>query len=187
MKTTIIGECGYEQALFGCGLSYGLTSGYEFDQYKWPFERMVQATSKLAHLNGGHNKFLESIVVWLDIMAPRYWWQEFDTYRVGTSKQSESTMHSLAYQEFTASSFESYVPETHIDFLNKANKFHRYDWVKGNLPESFIQRRVVCTNYKVLRNIINQRREHRLRLWQDFIKDVTEQVNHPELLPKSKE
>ncbi|MCK9240314.1 hypothetical protein [Desulfocurvus sp.] len=50
---------------------------------------------KLAPLDKGHNKVLESMCVWLDVRMPRYWWQEFDTYRVGVTKQSESTMHIL--------------------------------------------------------------------------------------------
>ena len=54
--------------------------------------------------------------------------------------------------------------------------------LKMNLPEGFLQRRVICTNYKVLRNIIGQREGHRLKLWQTFIDEVLAQAEHPEYL-----
>ena len=54
--------------------------------------------------------------------------------------------------------------------------------LKMNLPEGFLQRRLVCTNYKVLRNIIAQRTGHRLKWWQAFVDEVVSQVQHPELL-----
>ena len=184
MRITVIGECGYEQALFGCGLSHGLTSGWEFRGETWPVERMVQVAHKLAHKDGGHNKLLESIVVWLDIEAPRYWWQEFDTYRVGTTKQSESTIHTMTKRELTVNDFEGVdVPTRHIEWLNSLIREKAWLEVKNNLPESFLQRRIVCTNYKVLRNIVLQRRKHKLELWRDFVDHLLSQIVHPGLLP----
>ena len=58
--------------------------------------------------------------------------------------------------------------------------------VKQKLPEGFLQRRLWVINYKCLRNIILQRRTHRLPHWHMFIKAVLLQVEHPELLPKGK-
>lgn len=48
-------------------------------------------------ITGGpvHSKFLRSIMVWVDITAPLYWWAEFDTYKVGVVRNSCSTMHKL--------------------------------------------------------------------------------------------
>ncbi len=75
MKTKLLHEHGSQEALLGLSLSYDS-------------EPNIKVANQLAHKQGGHNKFLESIVVWLDITAPRYWWQEFDTYRIGITKQS---------------------------------------------------------------------------------------------------
>ena len=55
---------------------------------------MKEISEKLHDKDEGHNKFLESIIIWAEVTAPRYWWQEADTYRLST-KQSESTMHTL--------------------------------------------------------------------------------------------
>lgn len=48
-------------------------------------------------INGGdcHSKFMRQIMVWVEITAPIYWWSEFDTYKVGVSRNSCSTMHTL--------------------------------------------------------------------------------------------
>ena len=50
-----------------------------------------------ALINGGseHRKFLRQIMVTVDITAPLYWWKEFDTYKVGTTANSTSTMHKI--------------------------------------------------------------------------------------------
>ena len=52
-----------------------------------------------------HRKFLRFINVTCDIVAPLYWWKEFDTYKVGTIKNSCSTMHTIAAKEFTLDDF----------------------------------------------------------------------------------
>lgn len=52
-----------------------------------------------------HRKFLRFINVTCDIVAPLYWWKEFDTYKVGTVRNSCSTMHTIAKKEFTLDDF----------------------------------------------------------------------------------
>jgi hypothetical protein len=48
-----------------------------------------------------HRKYLRQIFVCMDINAPLYWWKEFDTYKVGTTSDSCSTMHKIHSKEFT--------------------------------------------------------------------------------------
>lgn len=186
MKTVVRNESGYQQAVEGIGFSYKIED----------YERLEGVAYKLCDKDGGHNKFLESIVVWIEITAPRYWWQQFDTYRVGTTKQSESTEHTLAKKPLTRDDFEHPVSDVIIDHLNdiiaKYNKrgpnrrYRRfwYNQMKASLPEGFLQKRMVCTNYKVLANIIHQRKHHTQHEWHQFIEDVLEQIEHPELLLK---
>ena len=54
-----------------------------------------------------HRKYLRQIVVSMDIIAPLYWWKEFDTYKVGTTTNSCSTMHKIAAKEFTLEDFST--------------------------------------------------------------------------------
>ena len=53
------------------------------------------------------------------------------------------------------------------------------------LPQSFLQRRIVQTNYAVLANIIVQRTGHKLLEWKTFIESVLWGVQRPELLRKA--
>lgn len=52
-----------------------------------------------------HSKFMRMINVTFDITAPLYWWKEFDTYKVGTVRNSCSTMHKITEKEFTLDDF----------------------------------------------------------------------------------
>lgn len=59
-------------------------------------------------IKGGteHRKFLRYIHVSVDITAPIYWWKEMDTYKIGTTANSTSTMHKLASTPITQECFE---------------------------------------------------------------------------------
>ena len=182
MKVEFIGEAGWNSALLGLGLSFGLTSDKTLDDLEseevapgqeWPLhERLYRRAWNLARLDNGHNKYLESIVVWIDITAPRYFWSQFDTYRVGTSKQSESTMHTIMKRHLTKDDFSDKVRQEIIDILNKMIDEKDFEGVKENLPEGFLQRRIVCTNYKVLRNMYHQRKNHKLKEWRFFCDQI---------------
>lgn len=50
-------------------------------------------------------KYRRMIVVTVDVIAPLYWWKEFDTYKVGTVANSCSTMHKIQAKEFTLEDF----------------------------------------------------------------------------------
>ena len=52
-----------------------------------------------------HRKFMRMITVYVDVIAPLYWWKEFDTYKVGTVANSCSTMHKIHAKEFTMDDF----------------------------------------------------------------------------------
>lgn len=191
MRVQIIKECGYEEALFGTGLSFGITADFDFlceFTRSAQYPRMVRVCEKLAPKDGGHNKFLEMITVWLDIDAPRYVWSEFDTYRCGMTKLSESTIHTVTKRHLTVDDFEA--KKIDLDYLAKINSVidtgNMY-LVKQMLPESFLQRRIVCTNYKSLKNIYFQRRNHRLPEWHIFCDVLKEDLEHFELIENPSE
>ncbi len=68
----------------------------------------LELAIKLSNNNpaSGHDKFLQSIPLIVDISWTRSMWQEFDTYRIGVSKQSESTMHTIIKDDFSLGDFE---------------------------------------------------------------------------------
>lgn len=115
-----------------------------------------------------HAKFMRTIVVWMTIKAPRYWWVEFDTYKVGTTALSESTNHTIMSGPLRGVDFVGAVDPEHIRCLNNLIQRGTLHSVKANLPEGFLQTRGVCLNYQVLRTMYHQRRTHRLKEWQSF-------------------
>lgn len=94
-----------------------------------------------------HAKVLRGVVVWCEINAPRYWWQEMSTYRVGAEGLgSNSTMH----QEGRGMDEDELVD------------------MKEHLEEGHMQKRVWMFSYQTLRRIYFQRRNHRLPQWRIF-------------------
>ena len=175
MKVKVMKESGWIPALTGLALSY--------DQ---DWKDMWPVADKLANKDGGHNKFLESVCVWLDIDAPRYWWSQFDTYRIGVTKQSESTMHTVTKRYLTQDDFSIEIPSAYLDKINVYVANKDTATVKAMLPESFLQRRIVCTNYMALQRIIRQRYNHKLHEWRMFCDDVLGQCDYPEFLEETK-
>lgn len=167
-----LNECGYQEAMLG--LSFNKNQ---------PIEKMPKVAHKLAPLGLGHSKFLEHIVVWLDIKAPRFFWSQLDTYRVGVSKSSESTMHTILKRPLTQDDFDQPIGFWRLRTLNELIKQKDFLQLKNDLPEGFLQRRMVCINYKCLRNMIAQRQKHRLPHWRKMVDLIKAEVDHPELLP----
>ena len=166
-------ETGFDEALYGLSLSHNV------DVSEGLRKRMVPVAHKLAHKQGGHNKFLESIVAWVDVRAPRYWWQEADTYRLST-KQSESTMHTVTKRALRPSDFAESLPVGWLDTLNDCVRVKNWYRLKQLLPESFMQRRLWLVSYKTLQNIFYQRGNHRLPEWREFLEQVSCQLEYPE-------
>lgn len=182
MKVRIMNEEGYDEAIIGLGLSYGLWDiKTKTHTEKMELAARLERTSvSLSIKDGGHNKFLESIQVWLDVIAPRYWWSEADTYRVGETKQSESTMHTLLKKPITQDMFQSPIPDDLLSLLEKYRLEANFIVLKNILPEGFLQRRIWNVNYKVLRNILSQRKDHRLEEWRAFCDYIYKNIRHPE-------
>lgn len=73
--------------------------------------------TRLRNAGTDHRKFMRMITVYMDIVAPLYWWKEFDTYKVGTVANSCSTMHKIHAKEFTLEdfSYEHMLPDDYPD------------------------------------------------------------------------
>ena len=131
-----------------------------------------------------HRKFLRMIHAQMDVVAPLYWWKEFDTYKVGTVANSCSTMHKIhskvfvlddfSHEHLTGKSLE--VLQSTIDRLNFCREVYLKDKDKDLwwqmiqlLPSSYNQKRTIDMNYEVCRIIIHQRTGHKLDEWNQFV------------------
>jgi hypothetical protein len=182
LKVKVLGEYGYQFARLGFSLSYGTTT-----------ERAEKILPAFAFGRPGESKFLESIYLWVDVLAPRFWWIEADTYRL-TTKQSESTMHTGMKQDIVVENFEYPIPLLYIDYMNEIRKKfkecaredktkYKLEW-KNALPEGFLQRRIWVFNYKTLQNIYIQRISHELPQWEYFLTKLLRSIEHPEFIVK---
>ena len=177
MRVEVLWEYGYRPALFGLGFSYGLTSDYYFFETGWReqiYARLCRVSQRCAQRGNGEEKFLRMIQIWADVTAPRFWWAEFDTYKVGTVSLSESTMHTLGKRPLEQEDFEGRLPFVLLALLNARTCTPGYtiEAKKELLPESFLQRRIVNFNYAVFANMIRQRRNHRLPQWHYFLNKI---------------
>ena len=143
-------------------------------------ENDLALAAKLAKAGSDHRKFLRQIIVSMDITAPLYWWKEFDTYKVGTTANSTSTMHKIQAKEFTREDFSIdrlsedalavldsllvYLEGERVKFNETKEKQHWHNMIQL-LPSSFNQMRTVSMNYEVLINIYYARRTHKLAEW----------------------
>ena len=155
----------------------------------------LELMQKLVKAGTDHRKFMRMITVYVDVTAPLYWWKEADTYKVGTVRNSCSTMHKITEKEFTLDDFSTEHLDgwsiegfaTIIDLLNK----YRFDYLETKnkddwwqliqlLPSSYNQRATLMLNYEVLANMYHSRKNHKLDCWRTFCEWI-------ETLPYAKE
>jgi len=180
---------------------------YEVRYYFGPKD--LKLAQSLIRAGADESKFMRQIFINIDITAPLYWWKEMDTYKVGTTSNSTSTMHKLTSDPiiFDDFSFDQENSELSIDITQDGEyQYNVLDVTKDILagceglrqkfvetgdkrywraliqllPESYNQTRTWTANYAVLRNIYFARRNHKLQEWRDFCKWI-------ETLPYAKE
>ena len=186
---------GWEAAIRGMRNSFNSwdksDSRYNADSGKYEVGPAdIELMDRLSRSGPSHAKFLRYINVTLDITAPRYWWAEMDTYKVGTVRNSCSTMHKVQAKEFERADFscehldeESLAAlDTLLSVMNRArDRFNncgknKDDWWQmiQLLPASLNQKATVQLNYQVLQNIYFTRKDHRLDEWHTFCRWIEE-------------
>lgn len=151
-------------------------SGYENGVYILG-EKDMQLAQTLLTAGTEHAKFMRQIRVWADVNMPRYWWSEYDTYKIATNANSCSTMHKLLnnlepiVEEMFFYSVEdkdiirnvvSRLEALRIEYL-ETKDVELLTRAKRLLPEGFLQLRTVDLSYANLRNMYFQRKHHRLK------------------------
>ena len=141
----------------------------------------LDLAQRLCKAGSDHRKFLRQIFVSVDITAPLYFWKEYDTYKVGTTANSTSTMHKIHAKEFEIGDFScermlpstkqllwlSIIPELN-DLRDNFNKTKDKDvWYAmiQLLPSSYNQMRTCTMTYENLRNMYHARKNHKLDEW----------------------
>jgi len=218
MKIDLIEISGVKTALTGLYLPFNVdTISTVYDVLKVEntsiTNKQLDLLRKLIYRGDDHSKVLRMINLSFTISAPRYWWQEFDTYRIGVEKISSSTMHTLIkileklWNSYTDKTYEEKIWQLAVD-LTEYKYFHsstdakiieafckvfaeQYESykakskeyknrsmflniLKANLPEGYIQTRVVNISLQTLHRMVEQRKKHRLKEWKIFVSYITE-------------
>lgn len=111
-------------------------------------DKDLKLLSTLVKRGTEHAKAIRGLVVYAEINAPIYFLREIETYRIGRERlASNSTMHQQC---------KGLIGEE----LVKA---------KSEIPMGTMQKTVDMMSYQCIRNIVKQRKGHRLPEWKTFI------------------
>lgn len=145
----------------------------------------LKLMKNLGNAGDDHGKFLRMITVTMDITCHHAWWAEFDTYKVGTVRNSCSKMHKIHVKEFTLDDFShegcimiKYADEELRRVLATCEQL-RQDFNRTGdtmywralielLPMGYNIRATVQLNYQVLKNMYHARKHHKLIEWRTF-------------------
>lgn len=157
--------------------------------------------------NGAHAQFLTGIRVNFDLTCSNKMWVEAERYRFLEFVSSQSTMHRITKFDLNKA-YNKYVDPRVVEIMKeKVNKYNDYCFkiatsltpqsqdilqqIENNKkkmyleilytnPSGFELTARMTTNYRCLRNIYLQRKDHRLPEWREFCKWI-------ETLPYAKE
>jgi hypothetical protein len=138
----------------------------------------LELACKLIRRGNEHCKFMRQIMIWVRFTVPRYVWQELDTYKVATTRNSCSTMNKLGSVSLELEDFEDPIPESLLAHINDLGRFLREAKadkdkdvrrarveLKNDLPEGFLQSAMYTMSYQTALAMLLQRENHRLPQW----------------------
>ena len=134
----------------------------------------------------GHDQFLTGIRIAFDLTFTVKAWTEAERYRFLEFVSSQSTMHRISkfnlskqYNEYVDKRIISIMEELK-DKYNETQDKEDYLKLLYSNPCGFELTARLTTNYRCLKNIYSQRKNHKLPEWREFCKQI-------ELLPYAKE
>jgi hypothetical protein len=127
----------------------------------------------------GHDNFLQGIIVQFNMYAPLYMWKQIQRYHFMDFVSSQSTMHTLT--KFKVSErcvfdtdpiilnrYQALLDEYVLIEDNTPQKTEAWRTLVASLPSGFVLGASMTTNYRQLKTIYQQRKNHRLIEWQQF-------------------
>lgn len=146
-------------------------------------------------LGEGHDNFLNGVLVQFDLTFTNKAWVEAERYHFLDFISSQSTMHRITKFDLDKA-YISYVDPRMIEIMKeKVNEYNRllsedktnpvlkekYLEILYSNPAGFRLTAKMTTNYRQLKTIYKQRRNHRLPEWQAFC-DWVLTLPHAELI-----
>lgn len=174
---------------------YGLEESVKASKYPMSVDLeklncdITAQTRKLAscQTGTGHDQFLTGIVVQFDLTLSIKCWVEAQRYHFLDFVSSQSTMHRIAKMDII-NNCNGYVTREAIDNLlvltrqyNEEPTADNYLKVLYNIPTGFELTARMTTNYRQLKTIYQQRKNHRLPEWRKFCEWI-EELPHSEFI-----
>lgn len=162
----------------------------------------AQLMRRLAEAGTDHRKFMRMMPVYVRITAGHTFWSEFDTYKVGTVRNSCSKMHKIHVMGFGLDSFDhegiDEVGSVTVkmlgelrstlqwlaDMYNKTKEKKYWRAMIELLPMGYHLTANVELNYEVLANIYKSRKNHKMDEWREFCKWI-ETLPYSELITET--
>ena len=122
----------------------------------------------------GHDNFLNGIIVQFDLYAPLYMWKQIQRYHFLDFISSQSTMHRLLKFDVATqcvSDTDPVIVRRYQDLVadyNASPDAAKWRTLVASLPCGFVLGATMTTNYRQLKTIYLQRRNHKLKEWHDF-------------------
>ena len=131
-----------------------------------------------APLGSAHDNFLQGIIVQFDLTFTIKAWTEAERYHFLDIISSQSTMHRItkfdldnSYIEYVDTRIIDIMKEKVLDYNNtedEAVKKQKYLEILYSNPCGFKLTAGMTTNYRALKLIRKQRKDHKLPEWQEF-------------------
>ena len=122
----------------------------------------------------GHDNFLNGAIVSFDLTLSNKAWVEAERYHFLDFISSQSTMHRIVKFDIAAQCNE-YVDQRIIDIVEELKQEGDFLKIIYNIPSGFRLTAKMVTNYRQLKTIYDQRKNHRLPEWHgvcDWIKTL---------------
>ena len=156
-------------------------------------EKSNERAKKLAKtaIGSGHDQFLTSIVVQFDLTFPLKAWVELQRYHFIDFCSSMSTMHRIINMDidkycnkYVSENIKS-ILRTYILEYKENSTEENFRKVIYNIPSGFEYTARLTTNYRQLKTIYSQRKNHRLPDWRIFCEWI-ETLPHSEYITGDK-
>lgn len=175
---------------------YGLSESIKASKYPMSTETRLctsvatETVKKLASCatGTGHDQFLTGIIVQFDLTFSNKAWVEAERYHFLDFVSSQSTMHRIAKFDIENQCNEYVTENTIAEVKRLALEYddmptaENYLRLLYNIPSGFQLTARMTTNYRQLKTIYFQRRNHRLPEWRAFCKWVEELPMFKELI-----
>lgn len=168
-----------EESLIASGYPMKTTlENLQFDEIK-DIQRGHKLSKAADHGNGAHAQFLTGIRVAFDLTFSNKAWVEAERYRFLEFVSSQSTMHRITKFDLS-NQYNKYVDPRVIEIMKeKVNEYNtleenneakkeKYLEILYTNPAGFELTARLTTNYRCLKNIYIQRKDHRLPEWREF-------------------